>query len=181
MSAQEQTEQQSTTTTTTTDSPATVSDALDHAKRAFALRKHEQAVEHYATALELLSKTHAEDAPEMADVYVAYGRALLENAIAQSSVLGKEQQQQQEGDAAAEEPAPNGNKILSFSGDAEDEEDGDDHDDHDPAVDLFAEASKPDVEGEGEEEAGEGADEAEPEDDFNAAWEVLEMARAIYE
>jgi HAT1-interacting factor 1 len=149
------------------------------------------------------SKTHAEDAPEMADVYVAYGRALLENAIAQSSVLGKEQQQQQEGDAAAEgtaanhltdddnsddemflshaEPAPNGNKILSFSGDAEDEEDGDDHDDHDPAVDLFAEASKPDVEGEGEEEAGEGADEAEPEDDFNAAWEVLEMARAIYE
>lgn len=76
------------------------------------------------------------------------------------------------------EPAPNGNKILSFSGDAEDEEDGDGHD-HDPAVDLFAEASKPDVEG--EEEAGEGADEAEPEDDFNAAWEVLDLARAIYE
>jgi HAT1-interacting factor 1 len=43
----------------------------------------------------------------MADVYFAYGRALLENAIAQSSVLGKEQQQQQhqqqEGGAAAEE------------------------------------------------------------------------------
>ena len=136
----------------------------------------------------------------MADVYFAYGRALLENAVAQSSVLGKEQQQQQEGGAATEgtivnhltdvmmkwgfflsyaEPAPNGNKILSFSGDAEEEEDGDDHD-HDPAVDLFAEASKLDVEGQGE-EAGEGADEAEPEDDFNAAWEVLDLARAIYE
>jgi len=38
----------------TTNPPATVSDALDHAKRAFALRKYEQAVEHYATALELL-------------------------------------------------------------------------------------------------------------------------------
>jgi hypothetical protein len=37
-----------------TAAPATVSDALDHAKRAFALRKYEQAVEHYATALELL-------------------------------------------------------------------------------------------------------------------------------
>jgi HAT1-interacting factor 1 len=77
------------------------------------LRKYEQAVEHYATALELLSvfpflllvavntktrrsQTHAEDAPEMADVYFAYGKALLENAIAQNSVLGKEQQQQQE-------------------------------------------------------------------------------------
>ena len=78
------------------------------------------------------------------------------------------------------EPAPNVNKILSFSGDAEEEEDGD----HDPAVDLFAEASKAGgVEGEEEEEAGEGAgaDEAEPEDDFNAAWEVLDLARAIYE
>jgi HAT1-interacting factor 1 len=32
----------------------------------------------------------------MADVYFAYGKALLENAIAQNSVLGKEQQQQQQ-------------------------------------------------------------------------------------
>ncbi|KAF8259306.1 hypothetical protein EI94DRAFT_1616434, partial [Lactarius quietus] len=153
----------------------TVNDALDHAKKAFALRKYEQAVEHYATALELLSETHAEDAPEMADVYFAYGKALLENAIAQNSVLGKEQQQ----DGSGSEPATNGNKILSFSGDAEDE-------DEDPAVDLFAGASKPDADadadaeddGEGE---GEEGDEAEPEDDFNAAWEVLDLARAIYE
>ncbi len=65
------------------------------------------------------------------------------------------------------EPAPNGSKILSFSGDVEDEDEGGDHD---PPVDLFAEASKPDVEGE-----------AEPEDDFNAAWEVLDLARSIYE
>ena len=74
------------------------------------------------------------------------------------------------------EPAPNGNKILSFSGDAEEEED--------PAVDLFAEASKPDAEGgeDGEGEGdGDGEDEAEPEDDFNAAWEVLDLARSIYE
>ena len=58
-------------------------------------------------------------------------------------------------------------------------------------MDLFAEASKPDPdadadadddagEGDGEGE-GEDGDEAEPEDDFNAAWEVLDLARAIYE
>ena len=75
---------------------------------------------------------------------------------------------------ARAEPAPNGNKILSFSGDAEDGED-------DPAVDLFAEVSKPDAEGEEDAAGDEGADEAEPEDDFNAAWEVLDLARAIYE
>lgn len=168
MSAQEQPQSSATT--------VSVSDALDHAKKAFALRKYEQAVEHYATALELLSQTQAEDAPEMADVYFAYGKALLENAIAQNSVLGKEQQQKEE-----DEPATNGNnKILSFSGDAEDEEE-------DPAVDLFAEASKLDADADADDDAGEGegedgdGDEAEPEDDFNAAWEVLDLARAIYE
>ena len=79
------------------------------------------------------------------------------------------------------EPATNGtNKILSFSGDAEEEEE-------DPAVDLFAEASKPDADADADadDDAGEGegedGDEAEPEDDFNAAWEVLDLARAIYE
>ncbi len=31
-----------------------------------------------------------EKAPEIADLYFAYGKALLENAIAQSGVLGKQ-------------------------------------------------------------------------------------------
>ena len=140
----------------------------------------------------------------MADVYFAYGKALLENAIAQNSVLGKEREgaPTEEGTFATPsvlrrhpfslmknvlalpctcmyvEPAPNGGKFMSFSGDGEE---GDD----DPAVDLFAEAAK--AEAEGVEEVGDGggdgdgADEAEPEDDFNAAWEVLDLARAIYE
>lgn len=61
--------------------------------------------------------------------------------------------------------------FLSFSGDAEDE-----------PVDLFAEAQKAvddmdAVDAQEEEED----DDAEPEDDFNAAWEVLDLARAIYE
>lgn len=32
-----------------------------------------------------------DEAPEVADLYFAYGKALLENAISQTSVLGKEQ------------------------------------------------------------------------------------------
>jgi HAT1-interacting factor 1 len=32
----------------------TIESAVEHAKRAFALKKYEQAVEHYATALELM-------------------------------------------------------------------------------------------------------------------------------
>ena len=40
-------------TATTTSTPQ-IDEALELAKRAFALKKYEQAVEHYATALELM-------------------------------------------------------------------------------------------------------------------------------
>ncbi|KAJ6582023.1 hypothetical protein B0H19DRAFT_929158, partial [Mycena capillaripes] len=149
--------------------------AIEHAKRAFALEKYEQAVDFYATALELITKKCGEDAPETADLYFSYGKALLENAISQSSVLGKDKPEED-----ADEPAgalffstsANG-PILSFSGDAED---GDD-----PAVDLFSAAQDmADEEDAADAEEGEGDDDGEPEDDFNAAWEVLDLARAIY-
>lgn len=52
-------------------------------------------------------------------------------------------------------------------------------------IDLFAEALKERHEEEEEEEeqkeGNEEEAEGEPEDDFNAAWEVLEVARSLYE
>ncbi|KAJ3926199.1 MAG: hypothetical protein NXY57DRAFT_948380 [Lentinula lateritia] len=149
--------------------------AIEHAKRAFALKKYEQAVDYYATALEHFSRTLGEDSPEIADLYFAYGKSLLENAISQNSVLGKDQPEEEgaEDDKGSSSNGP----ILSFSGDAEEGvEDG--------AVDLFAEAAKEVAEADAA-EAGEEDDndeeDAEPEDDFNAAWEVLDLARAIYD
>jgi len=68
--------------------------------------------------------------------------------------------------------------ILSFSGDAEDMS----GEGEDVAVDLFADAVNRIACEEAEEADGdEEGDEAEPEDDFNAAWEVLDLARAIYD
>ncbi|EIN09667.1 hypothetical protein PUNSTDRAFT_113095 [Punctularia strigosozonata HHB-11173 SS5] len=154
----------------------TVETAVEHAKRAFALKKYEQAAELYAVALEIQTEQVGQDAPETADLYFSYGRALLENAIAQSSVLGKEQT-----DEALEDPskeAGSNGAFISFSGDAE-EEDEPMAESEDKPVDLFAEAAK-DVEAEDAKEEQEEDDDAEPEDDFNAAWEVLELARAIY-
>lgn len=75
----------------------------------------------------------------------------------------------------------NAGPILSFSGDAEDIDDSAEIGE-DVAVDLFADAvnrikaEEAEDEGDGEEDG----DDAEPEDDFNAAWEVLDLARAIY-
>ncbi|KAJ6451521.1 hypothetical protein C8R47DRAFT_978104 [Mycena vitilis] len=143
--------------------------AVEHAKHAFALEKYEQAVDYYATALEFITKKCGEDAPETADLYFSYGKALLENAISQSSVLGKDQPEDDTDDPA--ESSSTDGPILSFSGDAED---GDD-----PAVDLFNAAQ--DMADEEDADGAQGDDEdAEPEDDFNAAWEVLDLARAIY-
>ncbi|KAF5352895.1 hypothetical protein D9757_012110 [Collybiopsis confluens] len=152
--------------------------AIERAKRAFALKQYEQAVESYATALEIVSRKLGEDSPEIADLYFAYGKALLENAISQNSVLGKEQQEE---DHVEETKESNGTgPILSFSGDAEDVTE----DASDPAVDLFAEAAKQVAEADavaGNEEDEEDEEDGEPEDDFNAAWEVLDLARAIYD
>lgn len=72
--------------------------------------------------------------------------------------------------------AANSGAFLSFSGDAEEEHLGED-----VAVDLFADAQKAAAEMDAAEEEEEEDDDAEPEDDFNAAWEVLDLARAIYE
>jgi hypothetical protein len=54
------------------------------------------------------TKKCGEDAPETADLYFSYGKALLENAISQSGVLGKDKDKQEEG---AEEP---GASLLTF-------------------------------------------------------------------
>ncbi|KAL1945181.1 hypothetical protein VTO73DRAFT_2801 [Trametes versicolor] len=150
-------------------------DIIEHAKRAFALKKYEQSVEHYASALEIATKKFDEKAPEIADLYFAYGKALLENAIAQSGVLGKQDPEDGLEDSS---DAANSGAFLSFSGDAEEEHLGED-----VAVDLFADAQKAAAEMDAaeEEEEEEEDDDAEPEDDFNAAWEVLDLARAIYE
>ena len=61
---------------------------------------------------------------------------------------------------------------MSFSGDPEEDE----------PVDLFGQAAKAEEEDDEDEGDGEGeGDEGEPEDDFNAAWEVLDLARALFE
>ncbi|TFK74963.1 hypothetical protein BDN72DRAFT_788133 [Pluteus cervinus] len=147
--------------------------AVEKAKRAFALRKYEQAVEHYATALDLTTKQLGDDHPETADLYFSYGKALLENAITQSSVLGKEQGEEPEAEDAAGS-SKWGNGAIFFSGDGDDQGE-------DEAVDLLEHVNKTIAEAEAEAGEEEEAEDAEPEDDFNAAWEVLDLARAIYD
>ncbi|KAG8904553.1 hypothetical protein FRC01_008683, partial [Tulasnella sp. 417] len=168
------------TTKPTTETPKeakTIESEIELAKRAFALRKFEESVEHYATALELFTEKHGDGAPESADLLFLYGKALLENAISQSGVVGKEETdgalKGNKQDEAGPSGSKTGKKVISFSGDGEEE---------DEAVDLLGNAQNAD-DGDDDQEEGDGEggdDEDEPEDDFNAAWEVLDLARALY-
>ncbi|KAG8922617.1 hypothetical protein FRC02_011737 [Tulasnella sp. 418] len=158
----------------------TVESHVDQGKRAFALGQYEEAVSAYASALELLTEKYGDGAPESADVLFMYGKALLENAISQAGVLGKEEAENALKGEKEAMAGPSTSKakgpVIHFSGDEPDDEP-----EQDEAVDLFANAAAQHEtnDAEGEEEEAEGAEE-EPEDDFNAAWEVLELARSLY-
>ena len=52
------------------------------------------------------TKQIGEDSPEIADLYLAYGKALLENAIASSGVLGKEQKAEEDAADAPQGMSP---------------------------------------------------------------------------
>lgn len=68
---------------------------------------------------------------------------------------------------------PGNGPILEFG----DEGEGEEVEEVDGTVDLLAQSGKEPEESDDEEEG----EDAEPEDDFNAAWEVFELARSIYE
>lgn len=102
--------------------PLSLEEAIERAQRAFALKQYESAVDLYATALELQcvhnyatvppgpgsidlnsyrTEKHGDRAPENADLYFSYGKALLEHAVSQSSVLGKQEAGGEDGEAEA--------------------------------------------------------------------------------
>ncbi|KAF8757939.1 SHNi-TPR [Rhizoctonia solani] len=162
--------------TKTKGEDATVESEVEIAKRAFALKNYEEAVDHYATALELARNEYGEDTVPFADLLFVYGRALIENATSQNTVLGKDKDDDEtakESDAAGtsgdSKTQPENGRIYFGDGASSDGEGVGDETVDTAAGDLSA------VQEEGEE----GADE--PEDDFNAAWDVLDLARTIYD
>ncbi|KAF9909232.1 hypothetical protein BX616_011253, partial [Lobosporangium transversale] len=71
--------------------PATeqaIQELKDVGAKAFALQDYELAVEKFGLASEMLGQVYGETNPKCADTLFIYGKALLEHAIQQSSVLG---------------------------------------------------------------------------------------------
>ena len=128
--------------------------------------------------------------PAMAPFLLSYGKALYELALSQSGVMGKEEVQKgTQGQCKLPDlPLMQTTSSAYVTVDAQDEP-SNLVESADPEIIAAAEAEaeaaaeedagEEHEEQEGEGQAPEGEDDA-PEDDFNAAWEVLDVARTIY-
>ncbi|WWD01036.1 hypothetical protein V866_007974 [Kwoniella sp. B9012] len=138
-------------------------------KKAIALKQWEEGVNKYGEALDLMRQLVGEFDPVMAPLLLSYGKALYELAFSQQGVMGKEEGSKEADEAVRqgtleEAPSKNGNFVFSADPSSDNEEEN-----QDAGPSTSAQTA------EGQE------DEDEPEDDYNAAWEVLDVARTIYQ
>ncbi|CDS13479.1 hypothetical protein LRAMOSA05655 [Lichtheimia ramosa] len=133
---------------------------LEEGNRSLSLNDYETSVEKLGEACQLLDSIHGELAPESGDAYFAYGRALLQHAIQQNTVLGDSKRQDEAAAASAvaseTKPKTTSNAKFHFEDDEQEEEEDQDQD----------------------EQQG---DEEDDEDDFQTAWEILDLSRVILE
>ena len=177
------------TTTTGAHTPAELTSLKARALKAYATKDYALSADLYAQACQLQTELQGEANPANAQLLYLYGRALHKVAIGKSDVLGGGGggggSAREEGAAKAkgrdmaaisEEPESKADKIVQakkasglfqFHGD-ENFDDGDDDDDDD------------DDGGEGGGADG-GHDEDEDEDEMSAAWQVLDLARVLFE
>lgn len=177
------------------DKRAQLDDLITRAAAKDATKDHNAASELYSQATELQAELNGELSPENADLLYAYGKSLYNVAVSKSDVLGSK---------VAGEPQPSSNAPAAKATSAGSAATGGNlvkdaisssmnQNASKPAKDVNAQLdaapSKPffqftgdenfvDSEDEDEEENGEGEDEEE--DDFENAFEVLDLARILY-
>ncbi|WFD23055.1 hypothetical protein MEQU1_001739 [Malassezia equina] len=144
---------------------------LDEAVRVFSEKKYEQAAELLGDSLEVLRAEFGEEAPELAPILHQYGKALLENAIASSNVLGgggtttEQEEEEYEPVGVQKDDA-----RFSFGGDGEEESTPSSQT---PFKRKASEGDSSQMNGNEEEN--------EEDDDMGVAFTVLDFARVLYE
>lgn len=153
--------------------------ALVTGKRHMLVQDIPAAVSSLGEACELLSAEFGETAPECAEAYFYYGKALLEMARLEAGVLGNgldgdgesEKSEEPEDDDEDEEESPESEEGEAAEPEAEKGAEG-------------AEKTETDsVEGDKKEGEDAAAQEAEDEDDpsnLQLAWEMLELAKMVF-
>ncbi|CDH50412.1 hypothetical protein RO3G_01341 [Lichtheimia corymbifera JMRC:FSU:9682] len=143
------------------DQQQKINTLLEEGNRSLSLNDYETSVEKLGEACQLLDSIHGELAPESGDAYFAYGRALLQHAIQQNTVLGDSKRQDEAAAASTAsseaKPKTTSNSKFHFEDDDQEEEDQE------------------------QDEQQQQGDEEDDEDDFQTAWEILDLSRVILE
>lgn len=165
---------------------------LKQGARAMADARYEDAVEIYSEACQMANLESGKDDP---DLMYLYGKALFENAVQSSDVLGaaganskaqKKQNGAGNGDGVDNEKKNEESKDGQFHfnealAEDEEEEEDEDEDASEEGEDNDEKQQKQDDSSDEEVEAPEGEEEEEPEQsDFEIAWEILDLTRLLY-
>ncbi|KAI8083278.1 uncharacterized protein B0P05DRAFT_536773 [Gilbertella persicaria] len=141
---------------------------FEEGKACFQKNEHEASVSKLGEACQLLDQLNGDLAPANGDAYFLYGQALLQYAIHQNTVLGQsaqasaeavEKQQEQEQEVKSSNPLFQLNAVPEFNATTEEEKE----------------------EEEDEEEEEDAVEQGAADDDFETAWDILDVARVIFE
>jgi len=141
------------------DDVTNLNNLISSANLQYSLKNYDAAAEIYSQATELQASVNGEMDPKNAELLYLYGRCLYKVAVSKSDVLG--------GQVAAK-PAPKSEPKTETAPKSDD------------SSKAFFQLLPDEDDEDDDEEAGEGEAEEE-EDDFQTAYEILDLARVLYE
>ncbi|RCK55677.1 NASP-related protein sim3 [Candida viswanathii] len=148
---------------------------ISDGSRAYSAKDFDLACEKYGEACEKYAEAH--DGNEDGDLLLLYGKAVFQSGVSKSEVFGgnpdtaeakKEEEEEEDGkgDDGKEEGEKEDDDKFQFYADGDEEEQQEE------------EGAPQSAEGEGQ---GEGDDEGVAQSDFEIAWELLDLARSLFE
>lgn len=135
------------------------------AAKFYAAKDYDLAASKYADACATFNE---ENGADDADLLLLYGKALFQNGVAKSGVLGGAPNDQEEEKEEKEDEKEEDENFQFEEGFAEEEEEEDDEDKENNEIN------------EDENGGDHGLVEADDQSDFEAAWEILDLARSIF-
>ncbi|RCK60485.1 NASP-related protein sim3 [Candida viswanathii] len=153
--------------------PPEITKLISDGSRAYSAKDFDLACEKYGEACEKYAEAH--DGNEDGDLLLLYGKAVFQSGVSKSEVFGgnpdtteakKEEEEDGKGDDGKEEEKEEDDDKFQFYADGDEEA----QQEEEEAPQL--------AEGEGQ---GEGEDEGVAQSDFEIAWELLDLARSLFE
>ena len=158
---------------------------LAQGKRHLLVKDYQEAVTSLGTACDLLSKLYGDLANECGEAYFNYGKALLELARSETGVLGidgeHEDSNQSEGDEEGEGEGEDEKEGNATETEANTEENGKSDENKSKDSEIATNASETNGQSETDGKDKPTDEEEDDADDLRLAWQMLEMAKIIFQ